>query len=384
MVKGGIIETGVDKLVKLVNEKTRISTSEAAKILGVSPAVIDEWADFLEEEGIISLEYKLATTYLVERKLSKKEITKKEKEYHSSKEAFIRKVESAITTLDRECEGLENLKKEFAAIKKELGSDIDSVKQELAELENYERLKKNIDKQLLEQQAAFKNKIQELEKELLKEKSKYQELVDDIELERVKLAEEKSQSLGLKEQEAGLLKKLDEFSDIIKKIRESIYQEDKKIEITEEHIKALEKSAEKIKSRILEEKKKLEPLIEQSKMGEKKILSLQQDVLAKVLEKKKSMQNVPQDAKSAAKKFEAFFSRKNEVEKILEETDALRISLREELNNLIKKATAFNLASNSADVKKHISELEKKFVEVDKKRESFHNKLKKLLSLVKD
>ncbi len=64
MAGEGFIETGVDKLVKLVEAKKKISTSEAAKLLGASNAVIDVWADFLEEEGIISLEYKLATTYL--------------------------------------------------------------------------------------------------------------------------------------------------------------------------------------------------------------------------------------------------------------------------------------------------------------------------------
>ena len=47
-----IIETGVDKLVNLVNTSGRISSLDAAKELGVSSAVIMEWADFLEEEGL--------------------------------------------------------------------------------------------------------------------------------------------------------------------------------------------------------------------------------------------------------------------------------------------------------------------------------------------
>ena len=43
------IETGVDKLVKLVAKEKKIELGEAAKQLGVSPTVVQEWADFLDE-----------------------------------------------------------------------------------------------------------------------------------------------------------------------------------------------------------------------------------------------------------------------------------------------------------------------------------------------
>ena len=50
MAEIGVIETGVDKLVKLVKERGRIAMSDATKELGVNTAVIQEWVDFLEEE----------------------------------------------------------------------------------------------------------------------------------------------------------------------------------------------------------------------------------------------------------------------------------------------------------------------------------------------
>ena len=61
MVKDSLLKTGVDRLVSLIQEKKRISVPEAAKELGVSQIVVEEWADFLEEDGIISIEYKFAT-----------------------------------------------------------------------------------------------------------------------------------------------------------------------------------------------------------------------------------------------------------------------------------------------------------------------------------
>ena len=42
-----IIETGVDKLVNLVNRKGKIASEDAAKELGVSTTVVMEWVDFL-------------------------------------------------------------------------------------------------------------------------------------------------------------------------------------------------------------------------------------------------------------------------------------------------------------------------------------------------
>jgi len=67
-----MIETGVDKLVNIVNTRGKIAAQDAAKELGVSTTIVLEWADFLEEEGIISIDYKFTKPFLVARKLGKK------------------------------------------------------------------------------------------------------------------------------------------------------------------------------------------------------------------------------------------------------------------------------------------------------------------------
>jgi len=116
-----IIETGVDKLVKLVNEKGKVSSFDAAKELGVSNTVVMEWADFLEEEGIISIEYKFTKQFLVPRKLGKKEVQEKAKEFSGKKDVFVRKAEVSLSFLDKEAAKLNSIKEEFDKIKKELG-----------------------------------------------------------------------------------------------------------------------------------------------------------------------------------------------------------------------------------------------------------------------
>ena len=94
-----IIETGVDKLVNLIKERGKISIPDAAKQLGTSTQVVGEWADFLEEEGIISIQHTLTKPYLVERKLTKKEVESKAKEFEGKKDVFVRKAEVTVNFL---------------------------------------------------------------------------------------------------------------------------------------------------------------------------------------------------------------------------------------------------------------------------------------------
>ena len=96
-IENSVIETGVDKLVKIVKERGQVALADVAKELGVNSNVIQEWVDFLEEEGVISVEYRLTKPYLVDRKLTKKEVESKAKEFASKKEVFVRKAEVSLS-----------------------------------------------------------------------------------------------------------------------------------------------------------------------------------------------------------------------------------------------------------------------------------------------
>ncbi len=60
------IRTGVDSLVDLIKQKHNISLEEASKTLGVPSAVINDWAEYLEGEKVISIQYKGTTPFLTE------------------------------------------------------------------------------------------------------------------------------------------------------------------------------------------------------------------------------------------------------------------------------------------------------------------------------
>ena len=216
------IETGVDKLVHLIEHKKRITVEDAAKSVGVSAIVIEEWADFLEEQGIISIEYKFAKTFLVERKLTRREVEKKTKEFHSTKEAFIRKIESSIHKVDRDTRGLTDLKSQFETLKKEIGNEIELVKDELRKLEDYESFKRGIDKKVTQQQEIFKKRLNEFDKMIMTEQKRQDELLDKVDIEKKHLIEEREELGSLKEYEDKLKRRISEFNKQIDTLKEVI------------------------------------------------------------------------------------------------------------------------------------------------------------------
>jgi len=66
------ITTAVDSLVKLVNNKGRISLDSASKELGLPENILNEWATFLDQEGIIHIEYKFTTPFLMSKSSGEK------------------------------------------------------------------------------------------------------------------------------------------------------------------------------------------------------------------------------------------------------------------------------------------------------------------------
>jgi len=375
-IEGGMIETGVDKLVKIVKERGKIALADAAKELGVSATVVQEWVDFLEDEGIISVEYKLTKPFLVERKLTKKEVETKAKEFASKKDVFIRKSEVSLSFLEKQEEELRRVKDEFDRLKNELGLELDTVRNDLKELEKYQQMKQEIQKQIEEQKNDAKAKIEELSKQILTEQKRYREFVADVQREKQVLSSEKLEANSIEESEKILNQKLTELKSMISMIEKKISNEDVAIKNSEMHIERLNQLMEDIKHRIIEEKSALDPLLEKSKEQEKNVLELQSQIAKKLAHKQKNITNM----KGITKKIEDFFEKKMVILNLVDKVNKDRDELEKSLIELIKKAKAFQLSAKAGDIGKEMIELEKRFSEVDKKKGIFEAELKKLTS----
>ena len=373
-IAGSIIETGVDKLVKLVNTKGRIAASDAAKELGVGMSVIMEWTDFLEEEGIINIEYKFTKPYLVARKIAKKDVQEKAKEFSGKKEVFIRKAEVSLSFINRESNKLKTLKEEFDKIKRDLGFDIGNIKNELQELTKYEQLKIDLDKQMEDQKRSSVDKLQEITKQVLREKKKYQYILTEIKKEEEVLERDKVEANSIEESQKLIKDRLNSLKKIIEKVENRVTTEEESVKISENSIQKLVAMAENLKVRVEEEKGLIEPLVEQSTSQAEKIKELQAAIIKKIESKEKKLKG----AKSASKKMKEFFKKKLGVMSFIEKVNKDTNDLQNELIALIKKARSFQLSSSSANLGSQIEGLEKKFKEVDTKKNLFERELKKI------
>jgi chromosome segregation ATPase len=378
-----LLKTGVDRLVSLIKERKRISVPQAAKELGVSPVVVEEWADFLEEDDVISIDYKFATPWLIEKKLKKEEILKKVKEFHGKKEVIVRKSESLLSFLDKEGKDITKIREEFRKIKEDIHAEAENVEKEVKELERYEELKKKVDDQVKKQDQAFADKIKQMDGQITRAQKKYSEVLKEIGAEEKIIKTERLKTDSIRKTEEVLKQKIKKIEGAIDKFKQKIKSEDTHIEDIEHHIKKLKELAENTKESINLQKKRSIPMVKESKEYEKKVLQSQKEILKKVFGRGKIIKRNIAKGKRLSDRFKEFFEKKMETANLMEKINDDRNSLKKELNEFIARAKAFSISSHSADIQKQIDMMEKKFKEIDSKKNIFEKEISKLSSLIK-
>lgn len=378
------IETGVDRLVILINERKKLSVDEAAKELGVSTLIVQEWADFLEEEGIISIEYSLSKVYLCERKLTKKEVEKKAKDVDARKDVFVRRVETGLKTLELETRDFEKVKEEFLKVKDQIGGELGKVQQELEELKHYEELKKNIDEDIVKQRNEYVKIIETSQSQIKAEERKYLQLLETIEKEEDSIGKEGKELKGLEREEGDLKKRADDLIKSVQGVEERILDENELIDNSQKRLQNLNQIAVKLGEDIKEKKKSLiQPLIELSEEHKQKIITIQDDILDKVRKRKAAIEEFAKEGVQISDNFGKFFERKNETEKMFEKIERDKEEIQKEMEKLIERAKVFNLVSIHSDFKKFVGELEKKYEEIDRKKDGLKEDLRKLSQMIK-
>ena len=166
---------------------------------------------------------------------------------------------------------------------------------------------------------------------------------------------------------------------MISSIEKRVTDEDNAIKNSESHIERLNQLMEDIKQHVEEEKFSINPLMQKSKELEKRMADLQKSIVKKLAEKEKNDGNI----ESMTKKVNDFFEKKLAVVNLVDKVNKDRDELEKSLIELIKKAKSFQLSARGKDIGKEMVDLEKKFDEVDKKKGTFEEELKKLGSFFK-
>lgn len=373
------IETGVDKLVEIINRKCRVSLDDAAKELGVSKEVVQEWADFLEDEGLITVEDKLNKTFLCERKLNKTEVEKKTKEYSSKKDAFTRKVETAVSSLQKESAGLDEIKVEFEKLKQAIGGDIDEVRGELEELRHYEDLKKNMDKEIMQQRSDYQAMLEGIHKRISDERKRSESFIEAIGGERSRIEEAKVELSYMEKRQDNLQKRIEALKEIMKMVENDIVKQKNAIKSSLDRVDAQFKSSESLQKDMRHRLElEMEPLLKQVRNNEEKILTVQNSMLKKVMAKNKEIEKYKLESLAAADKFKAFFDKRMKTQYLIETLEKEKKEIEDALQEMIRKAKSFNLAMKSSDVKNYVKDLEANLGRIEKKKSGFIAKLAEL------
>jgi chromosome segregation ATPase len=375
----GRIQTGVDRLVTLLHEQKKITVDDAAKALGVSKAIVQEWADFLEEEGLLDIKYSLSKTYLTERQLSKHEVEQKEKQFADQRETFIRRVDTAIAQLENETASFENFKKEFNSIKGEMGSELETIQKEFDQLKQYESLKAQVAEDLEKQHAAFQKQQQEADTAIKHQYKQYEDVLHAIGEQEKKLLLEKKRVQELIASEQSVTQKLTEYSKLLDQLKSKTNEETSQLGADEQMLNKLQKVAVDFKSTLESiNKNNLQPLQQMRIEHDQRVAKLEQQILAKAAGIDKAVKDSGTGKVVVKKKLEEFFGRKKDIEKLLTDIEKDKVDLLGELKELQDRAEAYRLGKTSV----RFEELESKMQIIEERKKGLRAHIVKFLRLL--
>ncbi|MFH1591721.1 MAG: hypothetical protein ABIC95_07410 [archaeon] len=381
MPKESVIKTGVDRLVDLIEQNKKISIADAAKQLAVPKSVIEEWASFLEEKEIIETEDKLTSTVLMKKELSKVELTEKRRELEGHKEGFVRKIEATIALIENETTGLSSLREDFQNLGDQIEGQVKKVKTNLDQLERFEDLKRDIDREISQQRGEFHARLDQLNKEIGDKKSRYATIAEQMRKEEEQIEKDLQRTDRLKHTEQEVERRIEALKKAIFAIENGLKEEDEVLTRDEEHLSKLKDDARDIQEDFDGKQKVLQALMKDSIEHENAILAMQQKIIDSLEEQKK--QGPEQvSAQSAKKKFEEFFDRKVKVDILVDKINSDVVRIEKDLGALREEALVLDFHSRSKSAKEHVSSLEKKFLDIVKKKSSFESEVMELYRIL--
>jgi len=132
-----LISTGVDGLIRLVKERGRVEIGSAAKELKIPARTVEDWAHVLEEENIITVEYKLTKVYLVWRTPAVKEVEQKREKLEERATGTRDEIDQLLTRVEEGGKSLSAMQEEIANLttRPMTAAEAESLKRELAGLQ---------------------------------------------------------------------------------------------------------------------------------------------------------------------------------------------------------------------------------------------------------
>lgn len=381
---GTNIKTGVDKLVELISEKKKVSVDEAAKKLGVGKNVVQEWAEFLEEEGNVDIDYSFSKVWIIEKRITKDDVLSSAKEVSSEKDAFARKIEVAITALQQDTTGFEDIRREFGNIQGHIKEEINTVKKQLVELEKFDNLRKNLDKDISKQREDYDACVKEAREKLKSEAQKYDELKSLIDKERKTIEQYGVKLDELKKLRNDYERTISSLKDSLRNIDHVIVDYGKRFEDSSKVVYKYKDALDSLEADLSERKgallmKKLDAL----KVNEDRLAKIQLQMEDEINQKTGSLQSYSGLSDKVHSSVSGFFSRNINTEKLIAEIENDKTDLTKEMEGLKSKVEGFTLMTSNAAIKTQLKDIEVELKGFERKKSVIRFKIEKLLSFIK-
>lgn len=373
-----ILETGVDKLVNLVKERGSIALNDASKELGVNPTVILEWIAFLDTHSTIGVEYRLTTPYLIDRKYTSQEIGIRARLFKSKRDMFVRKAEVILNFFENQQDDLKNLKREFDALKNELGIGLDTIRIEMRELEEYRQRQVELFKEAQLQKNEAKNNIKQLTNQILIEQGKYREFISEIKKQKYILNLKNTEIQSVQEDLNKLHDKLMELSGAVILVEKKVSYWDSFIKNSQDSIRKLSQTASELELNSRGDHYVKVHHLKNCIKQEKKIVKIQTNIIKKIVTNQKNISN----SLEIAKKINAFFDNKLSVSNLVDKLSKDRNNLKQRIIEFLKMAKTLEATQKKEVVVSKIIDLEKVFEEINKKKSTFENGVRRLMLLL--
>ncbi|MCX6769865.1 MAG: hypothetical protein NT051_04270, partial [Candidatus Micrarchaeota archaeon] len=132
-----LISTGVDQLIRLVKERGKIEIGTAASELKIPNKTVEDWAHVLEEEKLVSIEYKLTKIYLVWHEPTKQYVAQKSEKLQAKASTTGAEIDRLLSKVQDEGKALAAMQQEVSAMggAQLTSADTKKLKAEILELQ---------------------------------------------------------------------------------------------------------------------------------------------------------------------------------------------------------------------------------------------------------
>ena len=372
------ITTGVDNLVSLIVEKKRISVAEASKQLAVSRELIEEWADFLEERGVIKLEYKFTTPYLIYKEQDTKSANKSQKHFTTRKEAFTRQIDSTLQLIEGHAQGLTKVRDEFDKINAELEIKIKAIRGELQELEKFDTLKRDLGNELSAQYEEFKRRISTIETRMRKSEETYEEMIKSLEEENEQLEGRHKHLDALKHAEAAMISNLQKVKQEITKMESQRKSESLKIGTEQQRISLLKLKAKRLASELKKHKQEIKPVIQSFQKAHEASVKSKNELMKKFETHLKSVEIKESKVEAIKGDFEEYLKRKIDIDIVMDKLTSEIEKLHAEFRFLKQESRLLALTGKKQNTEKEMAQLEKRLKDALQRKKGFEKHVEDL------